>query len=63
MSELPKNIFDRTTLSEDLTNSIAKRHFDMQEKNTQQNELLACFFDGVGDGIRTHDLRDHNPTL
>ena len=20
-------------------------------------------FDGVGDGIRTHDLRDHNPTL
>ncbi len=46
MLELPKNIFDRTTWSEDLTNSIAKRHFDMQEKTRSRMNCLRVFLMG-----------------
>ena len=50
--------------------SISFRHF-FAPKNEKKPEISSFFFvssilydhDGVGDGIRTHGLRDHNPTL
>lgn len=42
------------------TVTLPKKKWIQMKKS---RSIMRLFRYGVGDGIRTHDLRDHNPTL